>query len=508
MIPWLPVHGPNASPRALSSRSAALRQRTVLALVPFALLWASPSRAEGEGEGVRVGDAHFAPVMELRTRGDYRHKPPELGGLDFQGQRGARVEDAALGYSRTRLGVAAERGPVRGRVVLQDARLMGSDEGRALVLPQGASTTAYEAFVEVRNNEARPSFLRLGRQTIEWSEGRLIGRADGSPTGRAFDALRGRLQQGELSLDAFASMVGAPQPSGLAGGTTQGSMRAGTYLFGLSAEYAFAPILSVQVFGLGRIARSPIASAETSDLGQSRASGELYTAGVHVHGDQHRWRYGGTFAYQLGNTDGTVRGGTSVAAYAANAHVARTFEELVLAPTFRVGGSYASGHDGSGGTYRQFDPMFADPFRNHGVMDLFAWSNLAEVNGGVSTSPVTDVTLSADYRYARLANGAGEWVGGFGNVIGRASGPRTLTILPVTTPAASVSEELGHEIDVGLSYHPWSPLELRANYGILLLGEGAKAIMVAQRRGAEVGGGIAPPSYAHFASLAVTARWP
>jgi hypothetical protein len=141
-------------------------------------------------------------------------------------------------------------------------------------------------------------------------------------------------------------------------------------------------------------------------------------------------------------------------------------------------------------------------------MDLFAWSNLAELHGGFSVSPLADVTVLADYRYARLQNGAGEWVGGFGNVIGRASGPRTVTILPTTGPVAGVGQELGHEIDVGLTYTPWSPLELRANYGLLVLGEGAKAIMVAQRRGAEVGGGIAPPAYAHFASLAVTARWP
>lgn len=510
MIAWLPVHGLSAYPKALTFRSRAQRHaRRALALLPLAmLLSATPARADGDADGLRVGEARFAPVMELRMRGDYRNKPPELGGLDFQGQSGARVQDAAFGYTRARLGVAAERGPLRGRVVLQDARLMGSDEARALVLPQGASTTAYEAFVEARDNEARPSFVRLGRQTIEWSEGRLLGRADGAPTGRAFDALRGHLQKGELSFDAFASMVGAPQPTGLAGGTTQGTLRVGTYLFGLSTEYAFAPILNVQLFGLARVARSPFAAAESSDLAQSRASGELYTAGLHVHGDQHRFRYGGTFAYQLGNTDGTVRGGTSVAAYAANVHVARTFEELVLAPTFRVGGSYASGHDGSSGTYRQFDPMFADPFRNHGVMDLFAWSNLAELHGGFSVSPLADVTVLADYRYARLQNGAGEWVGGFGNVIGRASGPRTVTILPTTGPVAGVGQELGHEIDVGLTYTPWSPLELRANYGLLVLGEGAKAIMVAQRRGAEVGGGIAPPAYAHFASLAVTARWP
>ncbi|HSY22740.1 MAG TPA: hypothetical protein VK841_11525, partial [Polyangiaceae bacterium] len=57
---------------------------------------------------IDVGEWQLAPLFQVRTRGEYR--------------RDLDDEDSAQLSTRARVGVDAERGPVRVRVVLQDAR--------------------------------------------------------------------------------------------------------------------------------------------------------------------------------------------------------------------------------------------------------------------------------------------------------------------------------------------------------------------------------------------------
>lgn len=415
-------------------------------------------------EKIAVGDWQLAPTMELRTRAEYRRDPPDLGGTDFYGRLTPRVRNAWVVMERARLGLGAERGALRAQLTLQDARALGTSGTRTV-----GRFEPYEMFVEARSSGARPTYLRFGRQAVVWGEGRLIGNADFAPAGRSLDAVRGHLGAGAFEFEALGILLETPTPLGSPFGDTAGPSRSGIQLYGLSARWNVDPLLVVEAFGLARISRGSGADLDGSRFSVSRLAGELFTGALRVSGDAKGWTYGAEGAYQLGTASSLGIGGSDVRAWAAAGHVSKLLDQVAMTPTLRLAASYASGDDGSG-TYTQFDPLLPDPQRFHGQMDLFSWSNEMDASARAQVVPWTDTAFALEYRYARLANANGEWIGGYMNAIGRASG-------------ATADEELGHELDVVFAWRPWVPLQLRLGWSGLLLGDGARAIMAAQARG-------------------------
>lgn len=459
-------------------------------------------------EKISVGDWQLAPSMEVRLRGEYRRDAPDLGGFDFVGQRTPRVRDGWVALERSRLGLGAEHGAVRAQITLQDARALGSPSPTGFAGTRGLGRfEPYEAFAEVHGTGSRPAYVRLGRQAVVWGEGRLIGSADFSPTGRALDAVRGHVAFGAFDVEALAAILEVPGPLGSAWSDTAGPSTSGVQIYGLTGKWSIAPLLKVEAFALARISRSAGGDLDGSRFAASRLSGELATGALRVSGDASGWKYGAEGAYQFGNT--SIAGGVDVSAWAAAARVEKTLAELALNPTFHVSGSYASGDDRKG-VYKQFDPLLADPQRFHGPMDLFAWSNMMDLGAGVQVVPLTDTTVSLGYRYARLAQGRGEWIGGYMTAIGSTTSPTPVTTTsPATGKPAANEAELGHELDVGFSYRPWTPFELRASWSGLLLGDGAKAIMATHARGERLpNGAISPANIAQYAFLQATVTLP
>ena len=145
------------------------------------------------------------------------------------------------------------------------------------------------------------------------------------------------------------------------------------------------------------------------------------------------------------------------------------FEHARLLPAVRVGGAYASGDHG-GSTYRAFDPLLPDVHTWHGAMDVFAWSNEAEVNARVTAVPWTDGIAGVEYRYARMAQPDGSWRSGY-------------LQLNAAPDASNRQAELGHEVDAWIGWSPWDPVELSVGYSALVLGDGARAVLAASRIG-------------------------
>jgi len=408
-------------------------------------------------DAIAVGDWQLAPVAEVRLRGEVRH---DVDGLD----KGLLVE-------RTRLGVDVTRGALEARVVLQDARALdaGSSADPIAGPEPIAVTGAYEAWVEAHTGSAAPAFVRAGRQPVTWGEGRLLGAADWSPTGRSLDAVRGRLVAGDAAFEVLA--VALMDPS------TNTSLESYAELLGARGQWALDPLLAGEVYALARVAQEN----PTTDL-QGSVAGETYTGALRLHGEGRSWTWGVEGAYQLGRaTDLEL----NRAAWAAAGHVARTFDRVRLLPTVRIGGAYASG-GGSGATYRTFDPMLPDVHEWHGAMDMFAWSNEEEANARVAIEPWTDAVAAVEYRYARLAAPGAGWQSAYLSTIGASPG--------------SSKGELGHEVDAKVRWAPWAKLEIEGGYSMLVLGDGARAILSALE--------VAPPTLAHFGYAQATLRVP
>ena len=135
---------------------------------------------------------------------------------------------------------------------------------------------------------------------------------------------------------------------------------------------------------------------------------DTFVVDARAFGDRAGLSYSAEFAYELGRL-AIVGGIRDVRAWAATAHVDWQ-SGLPLRPRFSLGGSYATGEDGSGtsATHR-FDPMLPDARSGLGQMGLYAWSNVADGSFSVALAPLDDVTVALGYRYVRLADARGAW---------------------------------------------------------------------------------------------------
>lgn len=463
---------------------------------------ASAQQPPAAPEKIAVGDWQLAPTLELRTRAEFRRDPPDIGGLDFFNRLSPRIRNAWVVMERSRLGLGAERGALRAQITLQDARALGAPSPTAnFAGTRGINRfEPYEAFAEVRGSGARPTYLRFGRQAVIWGEGRLIGNADFSPVGRSLDAIRAHVATGAFDFEALSVLLEAPGPLGSGFSDTSGPPRSGVQLHGLTAKWRIAPLLEIDAFGLLKVSRSSGDELDGSRFQTARLAGELFTGALRVSGDSKGWTYGAEGAYQFGTASSLGLGGTDVSAWAAYGHISKLLDQVALTPTIRLAGSYASGDDGTG-TYKQFDPLLPDPQRFHGQMDLFGWSNMLDASARVTVVPWTDTAFAVEYRYARLAEARGEWIGSYMNAIGRIS--------PNVVTAGTANEELGHEAAANFAWRPWIPLELRLGYSAFFMGDGAKAVMAAQARGRrQPDNSISPESLNHYAYAQATLNVP
>ena len=235
----------------------------------------------------------------------------------------------------------------------------------------------------------RPSFVRVGRQPITWGEGRLLGEADWSPTGRVARR-RARAPRRRRRRRSSCSPRSSPIRR------TARPLDAYGELFGARAEWAFDPLFAIEAYAprahrAGQSAREPRRVRARADVHRG-ASPARRRARVDL---------GREGAYQLGHADDLGAGSR-----ARGRRRARRVHLRGRRPALRrvrVGAAYASGDQRRRSDVPHVRSAPAGRARWHGAMDLFAWSNEAEVNARVAIVPWTDGVAAVEYRYVRLA---------------------------------------------------------------------------------------------------------
>ena len=452
------------------------------------LAFAGTARAQSPAAAptsIPIGDWQISPTLEVRSRGEYRRDSPELAGGSASSPS---VQDAFGILERTRLGVGADYGGVRGdpgllraQLTLQDARAWGSAPTGVLGSAESspASTGHYEGWIEARTSAARPAYLRFGRQEVTWGDGRLLASADWSPTGRTLDAARGHASAGMFDFELLAALLDPPSPLGVAFGQTAGPMSTGTELYGGQIAASPAPLLKLELSLLARVRRHP--QKEVGD-------GDTYVGSLRVFGGPGGgWRYAVEGAYEVTRSllDGEAR-----SAYAGAGYLEKTLDSLTLSPSLRLEADYASGGTPDG-SRTPFDPILPDVHTLHGAMDLFAWSNTVQASARIGVVPWQWGEAAIEYRYVRLAE-TGAWLDAYLNRVG----------------TGGYGAELGHEVDAWVSWRPWPVLELGGGYSAFVLSGDAQYFLSTT---AAAGGGARgeyTASIAHFAYAQATLRVP
>ena len=136
---------------------------------------------------------------ELRDQSDFSEATPDR--QRFWGQR-------------TRIGVDAKVHPkVEGRVLIQDTRYWGVEEGSTTQTgDELQATDLFEGYIDLRWIWDLPLDLRLGRQTLSYGRERLVGRLDFSNFARTFDAFRFRYSLGAIALDVLSAKLADTNP--------------------------------------------------------------------------------------------------------------------------------------------------------------------------------------------------------------------------------------------------------------------------------------------------------
>ena len=452
-----------------------------VALAPGAAAQVTPPDSD-----IQVGDWAFSPTLEIRVRGQLRVNPIDLGGDQYERtgvqadgyrsaapevvRRTAPVDSAWWLEERARLGVGVVWKALSAKVVLQDARVLS-------VLPGAAQTaedagmdvfSPFEMYLDVRDQQDDPSIeFRLGRQQLQWGDGRLIGKNDWLARGGALDAARVRAHIGDVELEALALLLAlpgslpSPYPTAATDVEPAADIGSGAQLYGLRADVKFTELFNAEVAALARVARDPLPSA--------LMPGDSYTLDARVYGEQRGFRYAAEGALQLGRAVG-YGVNRDVLAFAVAAY-ADWQTALPWQLRFRLDGAYASGDDsdGIGDSLNRFDPLLPEVHNQHGQMDLYSWSNLIEGAASVFAKPLDEFELSARYALVGLAEANDRLSTGALYAVGAAP--------------QNGSQMLGHELDARLNYQPWDKLTLGAGYGMMLLGEGGKTIINTAGRG-------------------------
>lgn len=461
---------------------------------------------------LQVGDFQLTPLLELRTRGEYRRSPVDLGGSSQRGASGPVVDDAWGIFERSRLGLGAEHGILRAQVTFQDARAWGQQPPFGFIAGGSgfAAFGAYETFFEIRTapvsttdptpsdrpNPPRRTYFRVGRQAVTWGDGRLLGNADWSPSARTLDAARLHVSTSKVDLELLAAILDSSRPVGAAFDDVSGPYSSGAQLYGALVGWTIDPLLKLEAYGLTRLQGSNPYVVD-SDFALARATGETYTGTLRVSGDSKVFEYSAAGYLQAGRASSLSPDRQTRLAYAFAADVGGTSDAIVLSPKLTAGASMASGDDGSG-NYRAFDPLLPDVHVHYGAMNVFSLSNMMEAHGGLVLTPSQETRVGAEYRYARLVNATGEWLNGYLFSVGRAA-------------RDNQSYDLGHEIDVFFHWRPLPQIDLRAGYSLLLLGDGAKAILQnpTQARGTrQPDGTFQAADFSHYGYLNATIRIP
>jgi hypothetical protein len=411
------------------------------------------------------------------------------------------AQDAWLVAERARLGLAVEWEALLAVVTLEDARALGVVPGassatgdgsfgwfgpfqaylalgtglsrdvrfRAASLPVGP--VALEPAADDQDPRSWGIDVRIGRQAIEWGDGRLIGRSDWAHRGHSFDAARLRAEIGDFDLEAFGALLAVPGalPTELvdADETTSSpadareSFGTGAQLYGARAIWHALPLLRVELAALARVVRQPL-EAELTPSDTVVIDGRLF-------GDERGFRYAAEGAYETGRVAsyGVVR---DVSAFAFSGWAA-WLTALPWNFEFGVRGGYASGQGDSAAdaTVTRFDPIAPEIHEGRAVMGLAAWSNQIEAGAFVGARPFDAGAFRLGFTFLGLAEPTDRWITG--------------TLVPVGAEPSNASRVLGYELDAELGISPWDPLRFDAGYGLMLLGEGGRSVLASAGRG-------------------------
>ncbi len=301
-----------------------------------------------------------------------------------------------------------------------------------------------QAFVDVRIpiGDAASLTLRPGRQSFLFGKQRLVSPLPWANTQRHWDGVSAILDAGGWRVHGFWSQFAPVQKYDFNDPDAQ------TEFWGVYATTKFGDGPGLDLYALALDRDDPITVNGTT------GPEERYTLGARLFGPlgDAGLDYDVEGAYQFGEV-----GAGDVTAYMFGGEVGWKLKDVWSSPRLSLGVDYGSGDDEAGGDVETFNQLFPLGHAYLGYMDFVGRQNVIDLNLGVKFSPTDRMTVAiAGHAFWRASDADALYNAGGGVV--RPGG-------------VGLSEEIGQEVDVTLSYRFSSHLTGLLGYSRFFAGD-------------------------------------
>ncbi len=284
----------------------------------------------------------------------------------------------------------------------QDARAL---QKRPALPPYQNTFDLRQAYVELGNREGIGMSLLVGRQVLEYGDGRLVGESNWTNVARAFDAVRGIFQHGKYRADVFAASVVVVR-DGVLDHHNQGTNLHGVY----GSLKDVIPNSTLEPFTLWRL--QPGVATEEGVPGHLNQ---------HTHGVRLVGKLPVQMDYQLEMALQRGRLGVErIEAWTGHWVIAKTIPQWRAKPRPFLEFNYASGdHQAKDGVSNTFDPLYPSSHDKTGLADQFAYRNIQDLRLGADIKVNSRLLITPSFHDFWLANRHDGLYSARGTVIGR-----------------------------------------------------------------------------------------
>jgi hypothetical protein len=338
----------------------------------------------------------------------------------------------------------------------QDVRDWGT---QSTTLSTGPGLATHQAYIEFSSDDidgrgGLGGFLRFGRQEVDLWHSRIFANSPWQPAGRAFDAARGRLEIGDVGVEAGAMMLGLPRTFEVDDGSGPVTYRSsGEQAYWAEATYAAHEAINLHVMTV-----SLMQAGSEADPERARA---ILMPAAYLHGEPLRRLTYQIEAYgQLGRDEPNPH--RAWAGTVALNYSGAKGPKPGLRLAYEIASGNACSNDPADGgeceteVSREFEPFFGARHRWQGSADQLGFRNVKDVVVRGWLTPDPTVKLQADYHFFSLYDPAGAWRNTGQNLVGSGWAPDN------TDPT------LGHEMDFVVDYRPLPGVRMRPGYSLFL----------------------------------------
>lgn len=407
--------------------------------------------------------------FEERVRGEIRENT-----RDFDSSKADDNDDSWL-LNRFRFGLAVK--PISWLKIYgqgQDSREADSDRANIPGVRGAEGDNEWDlrqGYVALGDLEKLPLLFTMGRQSITYGDGRLVGDSRWGNFGRTFDAIRLRWEkEHHFWIEAFAM-----RPVQILRHEFDDSDSADNF-FGvyLSTEHGSKEALDFYIYYRDKNDAQPDLDPTNRADPQGTwngPAGHYATLGARTKNTSDKlngWDYAAEFAYQVGevfqtDTHSPAFDLSACAWYSAGGY---TWKDGPWKPRIGLEYDFATGdRNPNDGNSESFQNLFPSNHEKYGFMDEFSWRNMHDLRLQVNAKPVKKLDLEFDFHAFWLFNTHDYWYRSNGLSPLRTRTPDGRDVRTIGAPNFA-----GEEIDLTATYELTKNIKLQTGYSHFFTG--------------------------------------